>query len=63
MATMQRPADEELVGRVQELTAQVEAFPDPEARACAEELAAAVVQLYGEGLERIFAALDETTRT
>jgi Fe-S cluster biogenesis protein NfuA/nitrite reductase/ring-hydroxylating ferredoxin subunit len=62
MATMQRPAEEELVGRVQELTAQVEAFADPEARACAEELAASIVQLYGEGLERIFAALDEATR-
>jgi Fe-S cluster biogenesis protein NfuA/nitrite reductase/ring-hydroxylating ferredoxin subunit len=62
MATVQRPAEEELVGRVQELTAQVEAFADPEARACAEELAAAVVQLYGEGLERIFAAVDDETR-
>src|SRR3954447_3566779 len=63
MTTIERPAEEELVGRVQELTAQVEALGDPEARACAEELAAAVVQLYGEGLERIFAALDEQTRT
>src|SRR5215212_2303939 len=62
MTTIERPAEEELVGRVQELTAQVEAFPDPQARACAEELAAAVVQLYGEGLERIFAALDEDER-
>jgi Fe-S cluster biogenesis protein NfuA/nitrite reductase/ring-hydroxylating ferredoxin subunit len=63
MATMLRPAEEDLVGRVQELTAQVEALVDPEARACAEELAAAVVQLYGEGLERIFATLDDATRT
>jgi Fe-S cluster biogenesis protein NfuA/nitrite reductase/ring-hydroxylating ferredoxin subunit len=63
MTTIERPAEEELVGRVQELTAQVEALPDPQARACAEELAAAVVQLYGEGLERIFAAVDEETRT
>src|ERR1700710_1317762 len=63
MTMIERPAEEELVGRVQELTAQVETFADPQARACAEELAAAVVQLYGEGLERIFAALDEETRT
>jgi Fe-S cluster biogenesis protein NfuA/nitrite reductase/ring-hydroxylating ferredoxin subunit len=63
MTTIERPAEEELVGRVQELTAQVEALADPQARACAEELAAAVVQLYGEGLERIFAAVDEETRT
>jgi Fe-S cluster biogenesis protein NfuA/nitrite reductase/ring-hydroxylating ferredoxin subunit len=63
MATMQRPAEQELVGRVQELTAQLEALPDAEARACAEELAASIVQLYGEGLERIFAALDDATRT
>jgi hypothetical protein len=51
-------AEEELVGRVQELTAQVETLADPR-RGPARELAAAVVQLYGEGLERIFAALDE----
>jgi Fe-S cluster biogenesis protein NfuA/nitrite reductase/ring-hydroxylating ferredoxin subunit len=46
-----------LVARVQELTERLEALTDPEARACGEELAAAVVQLYGEGLERIFGAL------
>jgi Fe-S cluster biogenesis protein NfuA/nitrite reductase/ring-hydroxylating ferredoxin subunit len=59
MATVERPIEDQLVGRVQELTAHAEALPDPDARACAEELAAAVVQLYGEGLERIFAALDD----
>ena len=58
MATLARPAEEELVGRVQALTAEVEALPDPVARETADALAAAVVQLYGEGLERIFAALD-----
>src|SRR3954454_6848801 len=62
MATLERAPEEELVGRVQELTAQVEALPDRDARACAEELAAAVVQLYGEGLGRIFAALDDSVR-
>jgi Fe-S cluster biogenesis protein NfuA/nitrite reductase/ring-hydroxylating ferredoxin subunit len=62
MATVEHTAEAELVGRVQALTAQIEALPDPAARACAEELAAAVVQLYGEGLERIFAALDDDVR-
>jgi len=51
-----------LVERVEALTERVEAIADPEARALADELAGAVVQLYGEGLERIFAALDEDTR-
>jgi Fe-S cluster biogenesis protein NfuA/nitrite reductase/ring-hydroxylating ferredoxin subunit len=59
MATVAGAAEELLVGRVQELTARVEEIPDPETRALADDLAAAVVQLYGEGLERIFAALDE----
>jgi Fe-S cluster biogenesis protein NfuA len=56
------PGEQELVGRVQELTARVEALADPQARACAEDLAAGVVQLYGEGLERIFDALDSDQR-
>lgn len=58
MATVAHAPEEELVGRVQELTAQVEALPDPQAREVADALAGAVVQLYGEGLERIFAALE-----
>jgi Fe-S cluster biogenesis protein NfuA len=49
--------EEALVGRVEELTARVEALADPEARELADDLAAAVVQLYGEGLERILARL------
>lgn len=57
-AASERSAERALVGRVEGLTARVEALADPEARALAEDLAAAVVQLYGEGLERIFAALD-----
>ena len=58
MATVERAPEEELVGRVQRLTAEAEALPDPHAREVADDLAAAVVQLYGEGLERIFAALE-----
>jgi Fe-S cluster biogenesis protein NfuA/nitrite reductase/ring-hydroxylating ferredoxin subunit len=44
---------EALVARVEELTSQVEGDP------LAEELAGALMALYGEGLERIFAAVDE----
>ena len=56
MATATRGIEQELVERVQELTAQLEQVADPRSRALADELAAAIVQLYGEGLERIFAA-------
>ena len=62
MATVEHAPEEELVGRVQRLTAEAEALPDPHAREVADELAAAVVQLYGEGLERIFAALEPDAR-
>ena len=48
---------EALVGRVEELTAQLDAIGDPFARSCAEELVGALMGLYGEGLERIFAAI------
>ncbi len=47
---------EDLVARVEELSAQVEGDP------LAEELAGALMELYGEGLERILAALDDATR-
>ena len=49
---------EQLIARVQELTAQLEEVQDFQARAVADELVASIIQLYGEGLERIFAALD-----
>jgi Fe-S cluster biogenesis protein NfuA/nitrite reductase/ring-hydroxylating ferredoxin subunit len=49
---------EALVARVQELTAQLEEVQDFQARAIADELVASVVQLYGAGLERIFAELE-----
>jgi len=48
-----------LVGRVQELTQQLEAVQDPAARNLAEELTAAIVQMYGVGLERIVQAIAE----
>jgi Fe-S cluster biogenesis protein NfuA/nitrite reductase/ring-hydroxylating ferredoxin subunit len=63
MATVASSPEEVLVGRVQELTARVEEIADPEARALGEDLAAAVVQLYGVGLERIIEALDPAVRS
>jgi Fe-S cluster biogenesis protein NfuA/nitrite reductase/ring-hydroxylating ferredoxin subunit len=50
---------EALVARVQELTVELDSIGDPAVRAHAEELAGAIVEMYGTGLERIFAALDE----
>ncbi|HWF35674.1 MAG TPA: NifU family protein [Solirubrobacteraceae bacterium] len=48
---------EDLVGRVQELQAQLDASGDSATREVAEELVSAVVQMYGAGLEKIFGAL------
>jgi Fe-S cluster biogenesis protein NfuA/nitrite reductase/ring-hydroxylating ferredoxin subunit len=49
----------EAVDRVQELVTRVEALDDPVARETAQELLDAVLELYGDGLERIVHALDE----
>jgi len=46
------------VERFQELAARLESIDDLEARGTAEELIGAMLELYGEGLERIFAALE-----
>jgi Fe-S cluster biogenesis protein NfuA/nitrite reductase/ring-hydroxylating ferredoxin subunit len=54
------PADpEELIERVQELTEEVDRLPEPRARALAQDLLGAVLELYGDGLARIVAAIDE----
>ena len=53
---------DQLIERVQSLTAQLEEISDLHARAVADELVAAIIQLYGDGLERIFAALDDDLR-
>jgi Fe-S cluster biogenesis protein NfuA/nitrite reductase/ring-hydroxylating ferredoxin subunit len=53
---------EQLIERVQVLTAQLEEVQDLQARAVADELVAAVIQLYGAGLERIMAAVDDELR-
>jgi Fe-S cluster biogenesis protein NfuA/nitrite reductase/ring-hydroxylating ferredoxin subunit len=50
---------EELIARVQELTAQLEEVQDFQARALADELVASIIQLYGAGLERIVEALGQ----
>jgi Fe-S cluster biogenesis protein NfuA/nitrite reductase/ring-hydroxylating ferredoxin subunit len=47
------------IERIQELTEQLETVTDPRARAIAEELTTAVVQMYGAGLERIVGLLDD----
>ena len=53
---------EQLIARVQELTGRLEDLDDPACRALAEELTAAVVQMYGAGLERIVELADAEMR-
>ena len=48
----------ELVERVQGLSEEVERLQDPRSRALAQELLGAVLELYGDGLARIVAAID-----
>ncbi|MGH7525673.1 MAG: NifU family protein [Gemmatimonadales bacterium] len=50
---------EHLVERVQQLIAQTEAIADPFARESTRELIGAIIELYGEGLGRIFHTLHE----
>ena len=50
---------EDLEGRIEWLTAELEALPDPRARGLAEELLSAVLELHGEGLERMLELVDE----
>jgi Fe-S cluster biogenesis protein NfuA len=50
---------EALVERFQELSAGLERIEDPLARRSAEELIGVVIDLYGEGLRRIFTAMIE----
>ncbi len=52
----------ELTERIQRLTAELERQPDPALRRLAEDLAASVLELHGEGLERLLAALDDDAR-
>jgi Fe-S cluster biogenesis protein NfuA len=56
---MHEDASAALIERVEALTAQLEEVQDFQARAIADEMVAAIMQLYGAGLERIFDALAE----
>jgi Fe-S cluster biogenesis protein NfuA/nitrite reductase/ring-hydroxylating ferredoxin subunit len=42
-----------LAARIEELVDEVDAFPDPQARATAQELVQALLDMYGEGLTRL----------
>jgi Fe-S cluster biogenesis protein NfuA/nitrite reductase/ring-hydroxylating ferredoxin subunit len=57
----QAPSAEELVERVGRLTAELERIEDRRAREAAEELVGSVIELYGQGLERIVAAVAGST--
>jgi Fe-S cluster biogenesis protein NfuA/nitrite reductase/ring-hydroxylating ferredoxin subunit len=50
---------DQLVARVQELSAQLEAVAEPVTCAIAEELSSVIVQMYGAGLERIVELVKE----
>ena len=56
-STIGQGSDEDLVARVQELQARLDAAGDSATREVAEELVSAVVQMYGAGLEKIFSTL------
>ncbi len=59
MTDLATTPQEALVARVQELSERVEALADPVARELADELAGAIVEMYGDGLQRIFAVLED----
>jgi Fe-S cluster biogenesis protein NfuA/nitrite reductase/ring-hydroxylating ferredoxin subunit len=56
-------AAEEILGRIQRLSEELERVEDPAARALAEDLSAAVLELHGEGIGRLLAALDDDSRS
>ena len=51
------PEPGELLDRVQDLSERVEALEDPRARTLAQDLASAIIAMYGDGLERIMAVV------
>ena len=51
------------IERVESLIAEVERFPDPEARARTQEVLRTVLELHGAGLERILDKLADTGET
>ncbi len=52
----------DLTQRINRITEALERVPDPEARRLAEDLAASILELHGEGLERLLAELDGNQR-
>ncbi len=56
-AAVQAEGPEQLVTRVQDLQERLDAAADPATRELADELVAAMLQMYGAGLERIMSAL------
>jgi Fe-S cluster biogenesis protein NfuA/nitrite reductase/ring-hydroxylating ferredoxin subunit len=50
---------QELLERVEQLTAAIDASADPFVRATVDELVSAIIELYGEGLTRIVHAVSE----
>jgi Fe-S cluster biogenesis protein NfuA/nitrite reductase/ring-hydroxylating ferredoxin subunit len=57
MATEIHPG--ELLDRIQQLSTQVEELEDTRARTLAQELVATVIAMYGDGLQRIMAAIHD----
>jgi Fe-S cluster biogenesis protein NfuA/nitrite reductase/ring-hydroxylating ferredoxin subunit len=55
-------AVEDVVDRVQKLTAELETFPDVRARQTSEELVSAILEMYGEGLARVMDLVGEEGR-
>lgn len=51
---------DELVARVQELTAQLDALADPSARKTAQEFMRAIMELYGFGLAKVVQVLSDS---
>ena len=56
-AAVQAEGPEQLLTRVQDLQERLDASADPATRELADELVAAMLQMYGAGLERIMSAL------
>jgi Fe-S cluster biogenesis protein NfuA/nitrite reductase/ring-hydroxylating ferredoxin subunit len=52
----------DLTQRINQITEALERVPDPEARALAEDLAASILELHGEGMARLLAELDGNQR-
>lgn len=59
MATTQTRSEEAAFARIQELQERLDATSDSPAKELAGQLVAAVMELYGDGLERIVAALGD----